>query len=241
MTDQLRGLLPWAFSAGMIATINPCGFAMLPAYLSYFIGRTGENSTASHDLLRGAGVGLGMTTGVMTVFLTAGALISAAGTAIARYIPWLGLVIGAIVVIIGLAMLARPRLQIGLTMPNPAESRSSVMSAGGYRAFYLFGTGYGLASLGCTLPIFLIVTSQALAAGGFVPGLLVFLAYGLGMGLVLLVLSVAAGIGRGLLAQSLRTLIPYLRLAGAVGMVAAGSYLIYYQFTASRVLLRGGS
>ncbi len=214
---------------------------MLPAYLSYFMGRTGDDLTAGRGLLRGIGVGFGMTTGVLTIFLAAGVLISAVGVTMARHIPWLGLVIGVVVVVIGVTMLVRPRLQIGVVMPNPAERRTSLAGAGGFRAFYLFGAGYGLASLGCTLPIFIIVTTQALAAGGFVPGLLVFLAYGLGMGMVLLALSVTAGIGRGFLAQSLRTLTPYVRLAGAVGMVAAGSYLIYYQLTVSRVLLRGGS
>lgn len=239
--DHLLDPLPWAFSAGMVATLNPCGFAILPAYLSYFIGRTGHDLTASGGLIRGTGVGVGMTTGVLTVFLAVGALISVIGVTIARYAPWLGLVIGAAVVIIGVAMLIRPRLQVGLVAPNPAAHRPGVMGAGGYRAFYLFGAGYGLASLGCTLPVFLIVMTQALAAGGFMPGLLVFFAYGLGMGLVLLTLSVAAGAGQGFLAQSLSALTPFVRLAGAVGMVAAGSYLIYYQLTVSRVLLSGGS
>ncbi|HSJ36530.1 MAG TPA: hypothetical protein VLB85_15900, partial [Acidimicrobiia bacterium] len=31
-------LLTTAFAAGMISTVNPCGFAMLPAYLGYFLG-----------------------------------------------------------------------------------------------------------------------------------------------------------------------------------------------------------
>ncbi|MDR7521170.1 MAG: cytochrome c biogenesis protein CcdA [Armatimonadota bacterium] len=239
--ENLFSLVPWAFSAGMVATLNPCGFAMLPAYLTYFVGRTGNDSNVPGDVLRGVGVGLGMTTGVLTVFLLTGALISAAGVAMTRYIPWLGLVIGAVVVGAGAAMLVRPRWQIGLAVPNPAERRSSVMRARGYRAFYLFGAGYGLASLGCTLPVFLIVTTQALAAGGFVPGLVVFLTYGLGMGLVLLALSTAAGIGRGLLAQSLRALVPCVRWAGGFGMVAAGAYLIYYQFTTSRILPGLGS
>ncbi len=237
--ENLLVLLPWAFSAGMIATLNPCGFAMLPAYLSYFMGRSGDDSTVRRDLLRGAGVGLGMTTGVLTIFLAAGALISAAGAAIARYLPWLGLGIGATVAGIGVAMLLRPRWQVGLVVPNPVEQRSSLIRTGGYQAFYLFGAAYGLASLGCTLPIFLIVTTQALAAGGFVPGLVVFLVYGSGMGLVLLALSVAAGVGRGLLAQFLRVAVPYVRWAGAAGMVAAGSYLIYYQVTVGRILMRG--
>ena len=34
--------LALAFGAGMLAAVNPCGFAMLPAYLSYFCGLEGS-------------------------------------------------------------------------------------------------------------------------------------------------------------------------------------------------------
>ena len=36
----------WAYylTLGMVATVNPCGFAMLPAYLSYFLGLEGEDA-----------------------------------------------------------------------------------------------------------------------------------------------------------------------------------------------------
>mgnify|MGYP001611737333 FL=1 len=30
--------LGYAFGAGMVSTVNPCGFAMLPAYLGLFLG-----------------------------------------------------------------------------------------------------------------------------------------------------------------------------------------------------------
>ena len=36
-----------AFAAGMVSTINPCGFAMLPAYLSYFLGLEGKGGEAT--------------------------------------------------------------------------------------------------------------------------------------------------------------------------------------------------
>ena len=35
---MIDGLFAYAFTTGMLATVNPCGFAMLPAYLSYFLG-----------------------------------------------------------------------------------------------------------------------------------------------------------------------------------------------------------
>ena len=42
--------LALAFSAGMVATVNPCGFALLPAYLSYFLGL--EDASQSHGRSR---------------------------------------------------------------------------------------------------------------------------------------------------------------------------------------------
>ncbi|MGD9755164.1 MAG: cytochrome c biogenesis protein CcdA, partial [Acidimicrobiia bacterium] len=41
--------LALAFAAGMLATVNPCGFAMLPAYLSYFVGLEDDPSAAGAD------------------------------------------------------------------------------------------------------------------------------------------------------------------------------------------------
>ena len=41
---SLAGWLPvgWAFAAGMVASVNPCGFLMLPTYISYHLGTQEE-------------------------------------------------------------------------------------------------------------------------------------------------------------------------------------------------------
>ena len=44
MDQSLAGL---AFAAGMIAALNPCGFAMLPAYLALVVRGTGNSATAA--------------------------------------------------------------------------------------------------------------------------------------------------------------------------------------------------
>ena len=50
--------LALAFTAGMVATVNPCGFAMLPAYLSYFLGIEGtDDGPAEAGVLRALVVG----------------------------------------------------------------------------------------------------------------------------------------------------------------------------------------
>ncbi len=231
--DRTLTLLPWAFSAGMLATVNPCGFAMLPAYLSYLLGRT-DGPFLARNLLRAGGAGLSMTGGVLGVFLTAGTIISAVGSTLLHFVPAVGLIVGVAVAGVGLAMLLKPTLHISVRVPQLAEEGSDGIY--GFR-FVVFGAGYGFSSLGCTLPIFLVVTAQALAAGSVLPGILVFVAYALGMGAVLIALSLSIGGGSTFLVRRLRGLAPALRGLGAAGMVAAGTYLAYYQLTYGRLLL----
>ena len=57
-----------AFTAGMVATVNPCGFAMLPAYLSFFIkGGTTEGGTPrANPVVRALLITAAMTAGFMS-------------------------------------------------------------------------------------------------------------------------------------------------------------------------------
>jgi cytochrome c biogenesis protein CcdA len=61
--------LAYAFGVGMVATFNPCGFAMLPAYLSYFLGLEGSTHPDERaSVLRALAVGLSVTVGFLVVF-----------------------------------------------------------------------------------------------------------------------------------------------------------------------------
>jgi len=229
--------LALALSAGAAATLNPCGFAMLPAYIAYFLGKDEGDGGLSRSLVGGLQGGVAMTLGVLGVFAAIGAVLSLASRAILRYLPWATIVIGAAIVGLGLAMLIRRSVQIGAPLTNPLSRRPEVLAGRRTGGLLLFGAGYGIASLGCTLPIFLVVVTQALAAGGLLGGIAVFVAYGLGMGGVLLALSLAVATGKGAIVQGLRGLVPHVRTLGAVGLILAGSYLVYYQVTVGGALL----
>jgi hypothetical protein len=69
-TGLLQGvgnLLPagYALGAGMAAAVNPCGFALLPAYIGLYLGT--ESATAPR-LARAVAVGAAMTTGCVALF-----------------------------------------------------------------------------------------------------------------------------------------------------------------------------
>ena len=52
--SQLAVLLPvgYAFGAGMVSAVNPCGFAMLPVYLTLYLGAEDSTFRQKPPLLR---------------------------------------------------------------------------------------------------------------------------------------------------------------------------------------------
>jgi cytochrome c-type biogenesis protein len=99
-------------------------------------------------------------------------------------------------------------------------------------AFLLFGVGYGLVALGCNLPLFLLAALGPIVRDADpLSGLLALLAYGAGMALLMVALSVGLAMGRGFTEQRLRTLIPKVKTAGHVVLVLAGLYIAWYDLT----------
>jgi cytochrome c biogenesis protein CcdA len=223
--------LAYAFSAGMVATVNPCGFAMLPAYVSYQLGAREAGYEARpliYRALRALALGLVVTGGFVLLFSAVGAVVALGGRAIVGAVPWAALVIGAVLVLLGLGAL------VGRSPHLAALSRVQLPSGAGWRGVFLFGVAYAVASLSCTLPIFLVVVGSALAAGGAVPALLMFLAYGLGMGAVMIAVTLGAALFKGAVARALRRVVPYVERASAVLLIGAGGYIVYYWLDALR-------
>lgn len=213
--------LSFAFFAGALATVNPCGFALLPAYLARRLGSDDVSRQGSDGVARALIVGGVTTVGFLLVFATLGTTISAGARELTHALPWAGLVIGVGLVLAGAAVLAGRRIL--LRLPR-LRTRAS---GGGLRGDLLFGIGYGTASLSCTLPIFLAATGTAVT-GSIAASVLSFAAYAAGMGTVLTALAVAAALSRHGLALTLRRVLPYVsRLSGAL-LLLAGAYVIYY-------------
>lgn len=220
---MIEAPLALAFAAGLVATVNPCGFAMLPAYLSYFMGLTDESDTSRLGALRMAlTVGAVVSGGFLLVFGIAGVLIVAGFRVVIDFIPWLAIVIGVGVVGLGVALLWGYELTVGL----PKSKRA--VSGRGYGSVFTFGVSYAVASLSCTLPVFLTVVATQVTRGSFVSGLATFLAYGLGMSLVLVGITVAMALGKQTIVSRLRGSVRYINRAAGAILVAAGAYIVWF-------------
>lgn len=222
MSQHLIFLMVFAYAAGFAAFANPCGLALVPAYIGYYLGyrdyeRLGRQ--VAGGLLAG-----GMTTlGFMLVFLVAGVVFSLIGSIIILYVPWIALVIAFSIILLGIYFLLGGKISVRIPNFKVKLREHSVTS------FFLFGMGYAAASLSCTLSLFLLIVLQALAVGSFVGGLLIFLTYTLGMGSAMIGLSVALSLSNFMLSSFFKSVSRHIGKVGGIVMILSGFYLLYVQ------------
>lgn len=214
--------LVWAFTSGMVAAVNPCGFPMLPAYLSYFIGTddvaTDRDGRVPRALLAGGAVSLGF----LGVFVVLGIPINAGVSGIEASMPWLTIVVGVALAALGLGMLAGYRLKVALPrLDKGGTSRR-------FGSMVLFGVSYAIASLSCTIPIFLAVVAGTAARANALSGVVAFALYAAGMSVVVLALSLAIGLARESMVRRMRAALQYVDRAAGFLLVLVGAYLVYY-------------
>ena len=221
--------LGFAFAAGMASAVNPCGFAMLPAYLGLYLG-SDQEAPPKRQLGKALLVGLSVTAGFVVLFGTAGVIIAiGARSAVVGILPWLGLGIGIILAVTGAWMVGGGKLYSGLAAR--AASRIGDPSQVSPKGYFLFGLSYGTASLGCTLPIFLTVVGTSLAVSDLGASFGQFLLYALGMGLVIMALTLGLAVAKGAMVGAVRRAMPYVQPVGAWLMVIAGAYIVFYWLT----------
>ena len=228
-------ILSLSFLAGMGALLNPCGFAMLPAYMGLYLSRTdrqGQGPQGTVRLaLRGISLGAVVSAGFLTVFGTLALTFSLLSHLLGPAIPFIGAAVGLGLVALGLLMLVK-----NVTPSVAAVERLSdrIARSGRERGqqdllfYYLYGIAYAIASIGCTFPIFGIYVGTALSGGSPLNALVQFGAYGLGMALPLMGLSLLLVFSKELVSRSLPAVMRGIRWVGGTVVLVGGAYLAYY-------------
>ncbi len=229
MTTQLA----LAYGLGMLALVNPCGFMMLPAFLAFNLSEGSRPGVASMSRLgRGVGAGLLVSLGFAGTFIAGGLLVTIGLRSITDAVPWFSVVIGAGLLIVGLAMIAgrQVRLQVG----RPSLKQAS--PAGGH--LIGFGGAYALAQLGCGMGSLLALVGTGMASESTLGTMGVFGAFALGSTTMLVMLAASTGLMSDVLVRTVRGILPAVNRISGVVLAATGVYLIVYW---SPALLGGDS
>ena len=161
-----------SFLEGIITFISPCLLPMLPIYISYFAGG-GQRSTGK--TLKGA---LGFVTGFTLIFVAMGALAGTLGSFLREYQTAVNIVSGLIVVFFGLNFMGI--LKLNLFRGGQKAVNSDDM---GFFSALVFGIIFSVGwtpCVGAFLGSALMLASQQ---GHVVEGMLMLLAYSLGLGI----------------------------------------------------------
>jgi cytochrome c biogenesis protein CcdA len=224
-----EALLALALGAGMVAAVNPCGFALLPAYLSLVVledGGTGRRAVVGRALaLTGA-----LTLGFVAVFGFFGLVIAPVAAGVQRYLPWATVVLGMLLVLLGGWLLA------GRTLPTVGWSPRGPGLTRRFASMIGFGAAYALASLTCTIGPFLAIVVASFRAGSPGAGVALFLAYAAGMGLMVGAAATAVALASTTVISGMRRAGRWVSPVAGLVMIMVGGYVAYYGWWEIRVL-----
>jgi cytochrome c biogenesis protein CcdA len=230
-----QDLVGLAFGAGLVAALNPCGFAMLPTYLALVV--RGEEVRRRTAVGRAVTATAAMALGFLAVFGAFGALTVSAATTVQRYLPYVTMLIGIVLVALGIWLLAGREITVlgGLARGARWAPTARLGSMFGY------GISYAVASLSCTIGPFLAVTAAGLRGDTVLGAVAVYIAYAGGFTLVVGVLAVAAALASSATVDRMRRIVPYVNRISGVLLLVVGLYVGYYGLYEIRLFTGNGN
>lgn len=220
--------LSLAIVAGVLATFNPCGFALLPAYMG-MIAAANEGRSKSQALVGGLRFASGMTVGFILLFGTFGLVFAPFASAISRYLPIVTIVVGILIVALGFWLLLGRKVGNGAGLIKGWSPGESWFSQVGY------GLTFAIVSLSCTLGPFLAVTGASIRSSDFIGIVFTFVAFALGMGAAVSVIAVATALTGSQVSVWMRSKSEVIsRFTGSL-VILAGLYVAWFGWFEWRV------
>lgn len=212
--------LSLVFAAGVFATFNPCGFAMLPAYMAMLINSQGKSETPVRLTLKALQFALFMGLGVISVFGVFALLIFPFSTAIQAYLPVVTIAIGLALITTGfLTLIGRAPYLKKLWSPNTAPTAR-------VKSLYLYGVTFALGSVSCTIGPLLAATSKSLELS-LLQTLRTYLFYALGISLTIAIIALLSLFSQSAI-RRIRNSMRLIEIISSVFLIAVGFYLIIF-------------
>jgi cytochrome c biogenesis protein CcdA len=220
--------LALALTAGVLAAVNPCGFALLPAYLSLLV--LGGSPSRGVAVGRALTATASITLGFAALFGVFGLAVQPVAGQVQAHLPWFTIMFGTLMALAGAWLLAGR--QLPALMPKVRRAPTVTRSV---PSMVLFGMAYATASLGCTIAPFLAIVVSAFRSGSTGEGIVLFAAYAAGMGLIVAVASLTVALTRSAAVSRLRRLGAFAPRVGGGLLLFVGAYVAYYGWYEIRV------
>lgn len=206
--------------AGLVSFLSPCVLPLVPGYLSYVTGLTGSDIETEERRKRWrvvAGSAL-FVAGFTAVFTVIGAAIGGSSVWLLTHAPMFEKLVGVAVIVLGLGYLgAIPGLQ--------REWRMRALPASGLAGAPILGAVFALGWVPCVSPTFGAVQGLAYAEGTAERGIILSVAYALGLGIPFVLVALGLRWVAGTLAF-VRRHGAWVTRAGGVLLIVIGLLLV---------------
>jgi cytochrome c-type biogenesis protein len=222
--------------AGALAAFNPCGFVLLPAYLTSLIlsGDVGERK--SSIFYRATRFSLGMTVGFIGVFGGFALVVAPIAGSLEKFLPIITIIVG--IALLGLAIpliLGKTLFFKKIANPNIAPKKNWLSQIG-------YGVTFALVSLSCTVGPFLAISAAAISTKNPFKIISIFITYALGMGIIVLTLSLFVATAETRIFAIIRRSQGLIGRVSGVFLLAVAAYEIWYGYYEIKILSgRAGS
>jgi cytochrome c biogenesis protein CcdA len=170
-------------------------------------------------------VSLSVSAGFMSVFIIIGTISKWATKWFMQKAPYVSLVIGVLLIVLGVAMLFGYRLPFTTPKLDISQRDRSV------RSMFVFGIAYAIASIGCTIGPFIGVVLGGVTTSGVATGIAAIGLYGLGMALLVSGLTVTLALANTAVLRVLRKGMQWFEYIAGVFVLLTGLYLTWYWYT----------
>ena len=216
------------FGAGVLTSLTPCVYPMIPITVSIISGTAG---TAGQPWARGmrrtAGLTLAYILGMALLYAFLGMLAGLTGTLFGTVSasPWALFATGNLLLLFALAMLD----VIPVPVPKRLMAWASEQQGGSYGAVFLLGATSGVVAAPCGAPAFAAVLAWVAATRAGLMGFVYLFVFSLGMTTLLAVVGLFSG-SLTLLPQSGKWMIAVKRVSALIMLGVAEYYFIQAGF-----------
>jgi len=207
----------FTFTAGVFVLFSPCAFPMFPGYISLLIGMDASTKKAVEG-------GTICALGLLALFTTIGLVVSVIGGLAYSFVPYLELLVGSFMIIMGVSMI----FEIGMPVPIPSIR---IHQQNRLLGIFLYGVAYGLATIGCSAPIFFSILMYTVTLGEPFQILLTFVSYASGMAIPLVAVTIIVAKSRDFLVKKFVRAASLLHRIGGVVLTLLGIYLVISQIS----------